>query len=77
MTNTTTPFHTLRFTGQYGGGKNCDCREAYFNPDELINDPRINFLVSQNEIREKIDAASGIVRSQTKFILLLVIFMVC
>ncbi len=76
MTNTTTPFHTLRFTGQYGGGKNCDCREAYFNPDELINDPRINFLVSQNEIREKIDAASGIVRSQTKFILLLVIFMV-
>ena len=44
-------------------------------PDELINDPRINSIVSQNEIREKIDAASGILRGGTKFIVLMVIFM--
>ena len=71
MSKTTIPFHTLRFTGQYGGGNNCDCMEAYFNPDELINDPMINSIVSQNEIREKIDAASGIMRGGTKFIVLI------
>lgn len=76
MSNTTfsASSHAQRFTGQYGGGKNCDCREAYFNPDELIRDPRISSLVSESEIREKIDAASGIVRSGTKFVVLVFVF---
>ena len=39
---------------QRGGGQNCDCREPHFDPNEIINDPRISGLVPQNEIREKL-----------------------
>ena len=61
---------------QRGGGQNCDCREPHFDPNEIINDPRIGGLVPQNEIREKLQAASNILRSSRKMVLYAVILMI-